>query len=141
MWAGCGVGRGGEVVSAGLLREAAALMRERAMAAKASDGAEAWEAIPAINPEDNGWIVAHAPSMADYDTTTARAEYDYEGEVSQHIASWHPVVALAVADWLDSQADLYDDWSNPDSVYMPDLHAPSHDAAIRTARAYLGRDA
>ena len=28
---------------------------------------------------------------------------------AEHIASWHPAVALAVADWLNKFADLHED--------------------------------
>ena len=58
-----------------------------------------------------------------------------------HIASWHPAVALAVADWLDSVA----------GALMPPHHTPHPDcgrsispadeqAAIAVARAYLNEE-
>jgi hypothetical protein len=33
----------------------------------------------------------------------------YDGD-AEHIASWHPAVALTVADWLDRTADDHDQW-------------------------------
>jgi hypothetical protein len=52
-------------------------------------------------------------------------------EDAEHIASWHPAVALAVADWLDKLADFCAE-AKPD----PASHwiAP----ALKIARAYLG---
>ena len=47
-----------------------------------------------------------------------------------HIASWHPAVALAVADLLDRPADDHDE-----------TPCPAIDAALAVARAYLGEDA
>lgn len=47
---------------------------------------------------------------------------------SDHIASWHPLVALAVADWLDEVA--------ADS--HASLDAWVEQAALKVARAYLG---
>jgi hypothetical protein len=46
---------------------------------------------------------------------------------ASHIASWHPVVALAVADLLDEAAEMHD--KTP---------CPAADAAVTVARAYLG---
>ena len=46
---------------------------------------------------------------------------------AEHIASWHPVVALAVADWLTYVADTHDETACPAMV-----------AAEQVARAYLG---
>lgn len=122
-------------MSAEILRRAAALMRERAKAARMADGAASWAAIPGLDPADNGWIVAHEPTDADYDTTVARVIYDYEGYVSRHIASWHPTVALAVADWIEGHAsDLASSGGSLSSCDSPgDVQQ-----ALAVARAYLG---
>ena len=47
-----------------------------------------------------------------------------------HIASWHPAVALAVADWLDLMARAM--------VGTSYGALPFEDAAVAVARAYLG---
>lgn len=101
-------------MSAETLRRAAALMRGRAEAAAAGP----WRAIPARDGLPA--IVAAAAVLADVDESTADAE---------HIASWHPAVALAVADLLDYLAPLADGPWGPDSTI---------DRAVRIAETYLG---
>ena len=57
-------------------------------------------------------------------------------EQARYIASWHPAVALAVADWLDHEALVVDDvmsGNHTTAVYVG--------PAFEVARAYLGRDA
>lgn len=100
-----------------LIREAAALMRERAEAA--TEGGPRWE----TGPDD-----MHGPSRlvvypADSDSAVAFAGY----EDAEHIASWHPTVALAVADWLDDHASQSDI-----------LRCAPNPRAINVARTYLG---
>ena len=96
-------------MSASLLREAAALMRERAEAARPD---HPWY--------DRGDI---AEGMAAFTDSGDEPHIDAE-----HIASWHPAVALAVADWLDETAkDL-------DALMTYGGHVP----ALVVARAYLG---
>ncbi|MBO9524310.1 MAG: hypothetical protein J7518_22460 [Nocardioidaceae bacterium] len=86
-----------------MIREAASLMRERA---------EAVQAAP-VSPMD--WSTCSHVVVSE----------------KEHIASWHPVVALAVADWLDWLAP-FADLPNPAFVV-------EHGLAV--ARAYLGTDA
>lgn len=97
---------------ADLLRRAAALMRERAEAATPG---------PWANRRGPGEHVVRTDSGAPLANTGTRAD-------RRHIASWHPVVALTVADWLDTQAYNFD--------VTPDV--PSANAALIVARAYLG---
>ena len=105
------------------LREAARLMRERGRRALADLSDFAWTAGPTIDPDNNGWYVALDYDVDGYDTTVAQLPYDYEGDTAQHVASWHPTVALAVADVLDAFADGH----------------PLCDGKVLTvARAYLG---
>lgn len=92
--------------SAETLREAASLMRERAEAALASA------------PGDANW---HAVSSLMADGKTPRD--------AEHIASWHPAVALAVADWLESEVNEWGD--------LPHMLNPH---ALAVARAYLGSE-
>ena len=106
-------------MSAELLREAAALMRERADAATPGpwfvattlDGTSL-----AVCRQKGLSLVADRPTDPD----------------AAHIASWHPEVAKAVADLLDAFAG--DDWS----LGVPSLEA-TH--ALAVARAYLGGEA
>jgi hypothetical protein len=105
------------VMSAELLREAAALMRERAEATGV-DEVEGWY-YPETLLEPLRLVAVPAATRPD----------------AEHIASWYPAVALAVADWLDEVADLYSDPS--DRIVSEQA---MWDAALTVARVYLGRD-
>lgn len=98
-----------------MLREAAALMRERAEAATPGPWERSW---------DNQMIAGYGSpcdgeQLADF--------FDSESN-AVHAASWHPAVALAVADWLEQTAI---------SWHLYENHA-IRNTAIVTARAYLG---
>ena len=95
-------------MSADILREAAALMRSRAGSVEAAAVPTPWRALPRLDSENFGWVVASGVVDADYDNTVAVCSFDFEGGTSQHIASWHPTVALAVADWLEAEAGAMD---------------------------------
>jgi hypothetical protein len=110
-------------VSADLLRRAAKLMRDRAGATREPDqDAVRWYGLDG----DDEDVDALTYALVDqFRTSTARAD-------AEHIASWHPAVALAVAYWLDGYATEIDE--------RP-LHAPDCRAcrpAVAVARAYLG---
>lgn len=113
------------------LREAAALMRERA---KAADSQGAWEVgmrysrgADWIRPVyDNDGTVCEIHE-GDADDAPGSCE-----DLAAHIASWHPVVALAVADWLEQMARGMAGTSYGD--------LPFEDAALAVARAYLGTE-
>jgi hypothetical protein len=100
-------------VSAERLREAAALMRERAEAADALG------------------------QVADTITTSSCEEF------AEHIASWHPVVALAVAKAMDDVADAWeiaDGWAldlDDDPIRFEDT---IDGGWLAVATAYLGGD-
>ena len=104
---------GSSVVSAERLREAAALMRSRA------------ESVTEADPGD--WY-----TTKNIDTPFGRWAGD---EDAAHIASWHPAVALAVADWLDASADVVD-------AEVRDRCGPGLGTrnALAVANAYLGGD-
>jgi hypothetical protein len=64
--------------------------------------------------------------------------YAMPGEASRYELAWYPLVALAVADWLDTAAGQwanYEDSGGADPEGWSDF---GHAATI--ARAYLGRD-
>lgn len=92
-------------MSAEILRRAAALMRERA---------EATVSVFSATGEEVPWH------------SEASLEDSWDEEDAAHIASMSPVVALAVADWLDSEFD---------HQFGPTEHA------INVARAYLQEEA
>jgi len=79
-------------MNAEILRRAAALMRSRAEAATWTSSPWGVDEIGAVwAQEADGQPVPVASRATDQD--------------AEHIASWHPTVALAVADWLDEAAE------------------------------------
>ena len=113
-------------MSAELLLEAAALMRERAGAARAGN----WRTEPSAITPDVTLVVAEWETDLRRVATCSGSLPEGNYVNAQHIASWHPAVALAVADLLDRAADDHDE-----------TPCPAIDAALAVARAYLGRDA
>ncbi|MEU5853963.1 hypothetical protein ABZ799_01425 [Nocardiopsis dassonvillei] len=107
-----------------LLREAARRIRETANAATAN-------ACP-----DWTWLaVRHIARNCDLECPTHGDDYEACGrwdryDDSPHISLWHPGVALAVADWLESEADL---WG-------PSVEG-ANDHAHRVARALSAKEA
>jgi hypothetical protein len=97
-------------VSADMLREAATLMRERAEAATQGP----WRAEPIRGIGLRRADVRGLPENTAHDyrgdavATAADSEFGAcpQGD-AEHIASWHPAVALAVADWLDAVAAVH----------------------------------
>ena len=115
------------VVSAEVLREAAALMRERAEAASPSPWSRHrffWKVGSTRGLPDEYWV-----SIEDSEGVLAcmPEEASASKPNAEYIASWHPAVALAVADWLDLCAEHHDE-----------LPCPAMDHAATVARAYLG---
>jgi hypothetical protein len=98
-------------VTADTLRRAAALMRERAEATDDWYSAQAW-------------------------ATASPMSLPIEPADAEHIASWHPAVALAVADWLDQHVEQHGPSAGRDECIWND-HAC---AAIAVALAFLGED-
>lgn len=99
------------------LCRAAALMRERAEAATPGP----W-VTGSVNPRTNGmtWF-------GNLDPEIPGPLGEAGGRDAQHIASWHPAVALAVANWLDETAVIASE---------PGGWVPGE--ALAVARAYLG---
>lgn len=115
-------------MSAEVLREAAALMRERAEAARTGR-----------------WIADGAVVHADWDSEPRPVAQMFgsihEGNLrnAEHVASWDPAAALAVADWLEATAEA---WPISDPAYETSVRAEAlgHRQAVTVARAYLGTD-
>jgi hypothetical protein len=122
-------------MSAEVLREAAALMRERAEAA--TEGP--WSTY--VDPHDDPIVVDQyglgVQSAVTYDVVC------YSGQVysrdAEHIASWHPAAALAVADWLEATAAENNSPEDSALGFLNFITADSH-AALAVARTYLGSD-
>ncbi len=117
-------------MSAQELRQAAALIRERAEAAEAQSGPE-WY----CRTQANGcaWIEPAHIAVHGY------------GSAAEHIASWHPAVAVLAADWLDGVALLVEAKDDEeyfdldgDPIAPEDTHAIG--SALNVARAYLGSE-
>lgn len=81
-------------MSAETLRRAAALMRERAEAATPGPWAtgRSSDDMPAFVRKPGWWVIASRTDDGD----------------AHHIASWQPLVALAVAEWLDHEAEMHE---------------------------------
>jgi len=116
---------------AALLRKAAADMRERAQAATPGPW---WPVAGVWQTETFAAVIGPEGVAEDAETwlmATGRGPVSQEAD-ADHAASWHPLVALAVAEWLDAAADTamrYEAeraWMHPDSY------------ALKVARAYLG---
>lgn len=128
-------------MSAAELREAAALMRSRAEAAACAIG-ENWRMgdrstlyTLEFQGNDDVWRNAFecGPCVV-WSSELDAPKHEYVGTVeepAEHIASWHPAVALAVADMLDSAAGHVE--------YTGDLVSEDVKHALTVARAYLGR--
>jgi hypothetical protein len=117
-----------------LLREAAKTMRERAQSA-----------------EPGPWVTERpGHGKAWINTPGYEHAWGMHGfvEEARHVASWHPAVALAVADWLDVEAQVHDDLVTADAGvrvatdnrWHIRLDASTLPQALAVARAYLARE-
>ncbi len=106
-----------------VIRRAAALMRERvrelAPLPWQADGRDVLATQDYEADEAHGWL----PDWGRAFNVAVCARQDE----AEHIASWSPPAALAVADWLEVIADS-----------KPLGFAPGFDQALKVARAYLG---
>lgn len=98
-------------------------MRQRAEAAD-SYGGGAWQTA-ALGYNADRDVLTYPVHCADEHIEIADV---WGEEPAEHIASWHPAVALAVADLLEAAAKWTEDTRSEDSH------------ALSVARAYLGRD-
>ena len=115
------------------LRTAAKWMRKRAEAATPGP----WRPVSALYQDDAFSAVLDDRGDVDDPRTwlvgSGLGAVNPAGTVD-HIASWHPLVALAVADWLDSVTDRWIGVPAGPSEPEPE----DFDAALAVARAYLG---
>ena len=129
-------------MSAEVLRRAAALMRERAEAATPGRWVRSGSSIETdheCSPDHDCWPVGDTysgmkPDGSTYPRDLNRADAD-------HIASWHPAVALAVAKALDDVAqawEICDGWAtDPDDDEIP-FEDTIDGGWVAVARVYLG---
>lgn len=103
-------------MSAEMLRRAAALMRERAEAAN-----------------EGPWLTASDNKRRDVLAGSGGAIKSRHANAA-HIASWHPAVALVVADWLEAEAESH----RVDLVGPYPSGCCRMPQALAVARAYLG---
>lgn len=127
---------------ADLLRRAATLVRETARAAPRGPYTVDTKRTPddtRILFADDGDAFAVATDWASghgHDTGTPE-------QTGAHIALWHPGVALAVAAWLESVADLHEPPNRPPGCqWCTDEDWPCADTrhALTVARLLLGED-
>jgi hypothetical protein len=116
------------------LKRAAKLMRERAEAATAGP----WE-HPLENEVTYGYRQAGGRHVATWIANTDAGDGDISEEQSlanaEHIASWHPGVALAIADALDNEAHAAElVGGDADAVNLPD------ERILKVALTYLGEE-
>lgn len=128
-----------------ILREAARLMRARAE-----------KATPSPTGEPYGWAghsgaigaaIYGGPSVDGYRTSTVLAVEEgctacrqpTDADV-QHMASWHPAVAVAIADWLDAAAQREQEHRQRSAhyAYAEPTEGDEVYGALIVARAYLG---
>lgn len=111
-------------MSADLLRRAAAKVREVAEAATPGP----WFVDA---DDDRGVYTAPRPTATSEDVLYG--PYNHAGN-DIHAALWHPGVALAIADWLDAEADESEVLGSPDAPNV----TPAGTAAYTLARLLLG---
>lgn len=123
-------------MSAATLREAARLMRERATMATGGqpvrDSFTPWRVTPNHRP-GVAFVTVGQIRIAQTDERIAQDDHN-----ANHIASWHPAVALAVADWLDHEAARCE--SNEEHGGNPTAVWSRAADALAVARAYLGEE-
>jgi hypothetical protein len=117
-----------------VLRRAAGLMRERAEAATPGP----WRDFT------YGDRMMHYVDAGPNTNLVASGAFGENADAA-HIASWHPAVALAVADWLEEAADHLDvDLSDESLDICPTAREGAECSvvgrAVTVARAYLGAD-
>ena len=123
-------------MTADLLRRAAALMRERAEATVDMQGGD-WRAVEYEGTEWAGpsYCIENGEGQPLFDEI-GNGPDEARRALAEHIASWHPAVALAVADWLDSVVDAVDG-TRPSGGSTIAIVDERH--ALTIARTYIGQ--
>lgn len=126
-------------MSAALLREAAAKIRERAEAATGSP----WD--PILIEDEAGSADSYVISLTGFTSIGEDVGEGMCGQDAEHIASWHPAVALAVAKAMDDVALAWEIADKSDDGYVYDAddnHWRFEETVdggwLDVARAYLG---
>lgn len=119
-------------MSAELLREAAAKARELATAATPGPWADPYFEDEREHPGDGGWWIHNGQvGTAEY-AVAATVPFNPRGQAdAEHIAAWHPAVALVAADLWDNAADWVEFSGNEGSDGIRQ--------ALAFARVFLGR--
>jgi len=92
-----------------LLRAAAAQLRDAATAAEA-DAPSPWHSQPRHDSDPTSTVslwAAHSPLLHGAAGTRGRTSF-VTGPVGRYMALLHPGVGAALADWLDTAADMAD---------------------------------
>src|SRR5690606_35131009 len=127
---------GGQAVSADRRREAAKVLLERAEAATQGP----WEATDSFGHDaGRAYVVPCDPEIPTYVSAGGSPDEDRDAE---YIATMHPGVGLALADWLDTVGA--DEWAHGPSCLTPcdecddDPYAPHARRALAIADLILG---
>lgn len=150
-------------MTADLLTRAATLIRERAQAAEHGRW-KLWGMSVMADPAGTSNVDDAILVAASVSTPSTSSRRLHTGN-AEHIASWHPAVALAVADWLDEAGSTWDSafdehWLNTARAWDKNNNAPMTSevrahfrstaaefadgrsrAALAVARAYLSEGA
>lgn len=119
------------------LRKAASLMRERAE--KATSAPWDWGNCEPQTQAESRVLGMYSLVYGDGEDERSVALIPGSRRVrevnAEHIASWHPAVGLAVADWLDRKAERAEDmWLG----HGKQMRGPEWHDALAVATAYLG---
>lgn len=113
-----------------LLREAVALMRKRTV--NTTEGR--WE----LGTTSTLYMSGQAGYVMRVDGKPGvRASLSAMPSDAEHMISWDPAVAVAVAGWLETVADM---WVIPSEVRHYSARASVQECAVEVARAYLRRE-
>lgn len=107
-------------MSAAIMRQAAALMRERAEAASPGPWHQMCMGSEGCQVLNDGHLRERK-----HVAFSGRKEWKADHADATYIASMHPFVAAALAEWLDAAAQAWDE-------------RVEWDEALNVARAYLG---
>lgn len=123
-------------MSAARLREAANLMRERAQAATPGRwGVFGMTVLASTDGTSNVDTAVEVAQALTVDDAGRPRTWD-----ADHIRSWHPAVALAVADWLDAEVEGIEFALSIGMTEQQIADSNMGSSALAVADAYLGTD-